>query len=148
MENIAEQNLALMLNNKRGGMNQLLMKESVGGNADEYDELPCAATNFYYDKDTGAIQIFTNKKIANKQWHRGIFRVLINSHILENNLPVVKIVEQFLDKSSSIVIQNIKDSVKLYNEYWKNYTNKERKKQQDKTLLQKLKNSVLNYFGH
>ena len=84
MERIVENNLKLMLSVESGGMQLLISRESMGGNADSWNNYPCVAARFNYDSETGEIVYFGNiqdlpKKIRNLNLASGLFRIAINS---------------------------------------------------------------------
>ena len=60
IEKIIAENLALMNSSKEGGMERLGITESFGGNAGKYQGNPCIVANFYFDAESGKIQIFGN----------------------------------------------------------------------------------------
>lgn len=55
-------NVAQMASREEGGMIDLFFKESIGGNAGDYNGVSCACTNFHYDRNSGKIceRGFTN----------------------------------------------------------------------------------------
>ena len=75
------ENLELMQSFKYGGMNHLLLSESMGGNAGTYQGRSCSAANFYYDPETAKINVFGNiqdipKEIRDHSFE-GMYRVLM-----------------------------------------------------------------------
>jgi hypothetical protein len=87
-EIVVQKNLKKM----NGEMMELLMSESIGGNAGTVEvdgkEYVCAAANGYADRETGEIYIFENyqnipENIKDKQQHF-LFRVAIVGKYLES----------------------------------------------------------------
>lgn len=130
-KSIPEKNLELML----GKMLDLLREESIGGNAgfDEDEGYPCAAVNFYYDKDTGEIEIFTNDVIENNKLFSGFFKLLTPLGLKYKNdfRPMYFKISGYLlrdkNKSSKIVIKNLEESINLYNAYMEKQFEKNKK---------------------
>ena len=60
IDQIVEENFALMISNEPGGMVSLGWSESMGGNAGCEDGVSCWAANFYYDALSGKILYFGN----------------------------------------------------------------------------------------
>lgn len=78
-DEIVEKNLKLMIDKKEGGMANSIWSESIGGNAEFWNDIPCVALNFSYDQQTGEIIQFGNiqsipKEIKTK-YARGGFRL-------------------------------------------------------------------------
>ena len=83
MERIVKSNLKLMLSTEPGGMQLLISRESMGGNADSWNNYPCVAVRFNYDSETGGIVYFGNiqdlpQNIRNLNLTSGLFRIAIN----------------------------------------------------------------------
>ncbi len=86
IDELVEANLRLMTSNEMGGMPELIIKESRGGNAGTWEvnkkKLPCTGANFYYDRNTGAIQYFENFQLVpteiRERFSHGIFRLAID----------------------------------------------------------------------
>ncbi|PIN80983.1 hypothetical protein COV11_02865, partial [Candidatus Woesearchaeota archaeon CG10_big_fil_rev_8_21_14_0_10_30_7] len=57
---VMEINLALMHSNSRGGMLNLLARESIGGNAGRYGRYMAAGANFVFNSNTGEFVYFDN----------------------------------------------------------------------------------------
>tara|TARA_Y100000034_G_scaffold90300_1_gene108760 strand:+ start:769 stop:1233 length:465 start_codon:yes stop_codon:yes gene_type:complete len=61
---IVARNLKMMFSSEEGGMWDLLIGESIGGNAghygDGFESGSCAAANFYFDDESGDIKYFGN----------------------------------------------------------------------------------------
>ncbi|QQG39190.1 MAG: hypothetical protein HYS32_01905 [Candidatus Woesearchaeota archaeon] len=94
-----------------------LLGESMGGNAGFHDGNPCAGANFYYNKDTGEIVVFTNEFIRRPDLHRGAFRIVFKV----SSLKYDEIIEWYIDeKSSEEAKNNIERSVALFNDSIKN----------------------------
>jgi len=118
MENtIVTKNLERMLYKKEGGMQYLLCNESVGGNAGEFNNNPCAGANFLFNKLTGEIRKFTNEDSSNEFLVGGIFRVVVNVDLgIQGDCPFQPIVYLFTDyQISKTARSNIEESVKRYN---------------------------------
>lgn len=60
MNEIIRKNLEKMSGKNRDDMPAVLMGESLGGNAEDWNGLPCGAANFYFKKWNGEIIIFGN----------------------------------------------------------------------------------------
>jgi len=79
IKSVVKKNLELMVRNTEGGMYALIGKESMGGNAGKIGELPCVATNFFFDDDTGEIMYFENPQSVPKdilaRCKAGLFRL-------------------------------------------------------------------------
>lgn len=58
LEAIIQKNLSLMQSNKQGGMQRLIGRESIGGNAGRWNRYHCAGCNFFYEPQTGEITYF------------------------------------------------------------------------------------------
>ena len=111
---ILKTNLELMMGDKRNQMMGALIRESVGGNAGKYKEFPCAAVNFYYDKNTGEISKFTNYPNENKDLVSGTFKIPVE---MSSGSPFFKIIEKYLSpESSKKAMENLKGSIDLYNQ--------------------------------
>jgi len=107
-------NLELMMGSKKNQMIGILTRESMGGNAGEYEGFPCVVANFYYDKNTGEISGFTNYSIKGENLVEGSFRVIVDMS-LKN--PFLKIIEKhFSLESSKDAMENLTKSVDLYNQ--------------------------------
>ncbi len=123
IKRIAKKNLLLMLSSKEGGMQDLLSRESIGGNAGILDDKrPCAGTNFYFDIGTGEIKYFGNfqyvpSKIREK-YVGGTFKVALGIGVKKKK-PTSEIIQTlFPRKTSKIAKKAIKLSAQLYNHYY------------------------------
>ena len=111
---ITEKNLKLMKRTKTGGMEGLLLTESLGGNAGfAEDGRSCGATNFYFDSQTGEIKYFGNyQDVPNDirtKYLVGTFRIaidvgrtwkleIIETHIT-THLPISETARRAIQKS-------------------------------------------------
>ncbi len=81
-ENVASKNLEVMKKNTRGGMLDLVNKESMGGNAGFYQGYPAVAANFYFNPTTGEIVYFRNIQDVPpdiRAWHaKGTFLAAVD----------------------------------------------------------------------
>jgi hypothetical protein len=112
-------NLALMKGRKKGGMEALLLTESLGGNAGFMpDRRSCGATNFYFDKDSGDIKCFGNfqdvPEEIRSQYPLGTFRIAIDS-ARQYRLEIVETQLQENCPISETARQAIQRSVEMYN---------------------------------
>jgi len=57
---LIDKNLELMISNEPGGMYEVLIGESMGGNAGRFGNYLCAGANFYFNENTGEIIYFGN----------------------------------------------------------------------------------------
>jgi hypothetical protein len=82
---VVQENLERMASEEEGGMENLLLNESLGGNAGQFGCLPCGGANFRYNAETGRILYFGNSQetpediILNSA--EGIFRVPVDLRI-------------------------------------------------------------------
>ncbi len=98
-------------------MHQLLMQESIGGNAGTYNGKSCYAANFHYNSETGEIQRFTNEPENGRGLHWGTLRLIASDPSLIINLCTDR-------KSSRLARAVLGLTVTRYNELaQKNTTN-------------------------
>jgi len=82
LREIVERNLEKMKGGETGCMRPLILDESIGGNAGNWQEHSCAAANFYYDAKTGEIICFGNcQKVPGEireKFLQGTFRIAVD----------------------------------------------------------------------
>lgn len=116
MNEIIQHNLKKMIGCKEGEMQKLLFRESIGGNAGSFRGVSCAATNFFYDKNTGEIKYFENWQnvphdIKNSS-PEGTFRIVMTKK--------KKIINCYLSKDvAEEAKKNIEETVEEYNKMQK-----------------------------
>ena len=124
-DDIAEANLAKMLSMKKGGMIDLLLCESIGGNAG-YCELEgmrflCAGANFYYDRQTGGIDSFSNDPLEDGSWGNtasghATFRVAFDPEIKNIENPFISIAGlYFCGTPTATASETLDKSIDRYN---------------------------------
>jgi len=112
-EEIIEENLLKMFGEKNGEMMHLLIRESIGGSAGYEEGHPCTAANFYYDKETGEIKIFSNYPLREPNVTDGTFRIIVDQSKIN---PFYKIINIYPGKESSPEANLVlEESVKTYN---------------------------------
>ncbi|MBU0471633.1 MAG: hypothetical protein KKF89_05700 [Nanoarchaeota archaeon] len=80
MTNIVLENLELMISTEEeDGLHQVVLVESVGGNAGFWNNYPCAGVNFHYNPENGKIAFFGDYSLQKKQGlMEDSFRIAIN----------------------------------------------------------------------
>jgi len=113
MNEIIRHNLELMRCNKEGGMQYLLIRESIGGTAGMHGQYPCAGANFFYDGTNGKMEYFGNWQDVPPEIRarnqKDIFRVV---------WPIGTIVSYSPPTSTTALTRrNLEETVKHYNDW-------------------------------
>jgi len=83
MDRLVKRNFRLMTSEDHGGMQWLMSRESMGGNAGTWRKMSCVGANFLFDGKTGEIMLFSNPQdapssIRDKGYCMGIFRIAVD----------------------------------------------------------------------
>ncbi|MEM4271715.1 MAG: hypothetical protein QXD13_01345 [Candidatus Pacearchaeota archaeon] len=119
---IIKGNLEKMESSEDGGMNFLVPKESIGGNAGIWErKYPCAVANFYYDNRTGGIIYFGNypNALLNDFSKEGSFKIAINTFELgkkRKSKKSYRILRLEAHESSETAREVLEETRKVYNE--------------------------------
>ncbi len=126
MDELIRHNLELMKSNEEGGLQYLLGKESLGGNAGCFEGQPCQGANFFYDAADGKIIYFGNwqnvpPEIRTKN-QSGTFKVV---------WPLGTIVNYYLNQehhdplpnTTPLARTNLEGTILQYN-HWRNIRSK------------------------
>jgi len=120
-EDTVKKNLDKMTTPEYGGMLDLLLEESMGGNAGYFKMngriYSCVGANFFYDGETGEIKIFTNYQDFEPEkgvrYAEGLFRLAVN---LRNTPGVYKILERYYHNSPTWeALDNLEMTILIYN---------------------------------
>ncbi|MBU1136063.1 MAG: hypothetical protein ABIG37_02200 [Nanoarchaeota archaeon] len=117
---IIYKNLERMESPEKGGMDELLLTESIGGNAGTFNGMSCAGANFCYDPFSGEIVYFANfqniplsimEKVKSKELKEGFFRAALDT--CEFNFRIIEI---FAEPETETAKRNLEASVLEYNQ--------------------------------
>ncbi|NQU98473.1 hypothetical protein HQ533_03320 [Candidatus Woesearchaeota archaeon] len=116
MNNIVEKNLELMTTRGDGSMVDLMIDESLGGNAHIWKDYPCGGANFRYDPETGEIKCFENLQNVPEEFKgfpAHILRIAVNLKGTDNiGFYIVNYYPEELPITARV---NLEKTVKLYN---------------------------------
>ncbi len=118
-EKIVKKNIKLMQSRKRGGFIQLVLTESMGGNAGAYGKFPNIGANFFFDPNTGEIIAFGNiqemSPEVREKYLGGFFIValLLKDRVKDTKYYIHEV--GFKGKASFKARVTIKEMVREYN---------------------------------
>jgi|SRR3989344_568503 len=110
-DHIPQKNLEKMLGTSQGEMTELLMHETLGGNAGHFMGRPCYGARFYYDRGTGEIFKFSNHPIGDTRLYYGLFRLAVRPKF--DGLEIIEFRPEIEPSAHARI--NIQESMKLYN---------------------------------
>lgn len=113
-KSVPEKNLEKMRGNGEGEMIRLLNSKTIGGAGTYKGHYSCSAANFWFDKDTGEISVFSNRQPeqGERTLLNGKFVVAID---LAHPLIFFRIAGMVFEKCSELAESNLKESQQLYN---------------------------------
>ena len=115
MTEIVEKNLERMTGHGEGYMRPLVLNESMGGNAGNWQDIPCAAANFYYVLETGEIVYFGNcQRVPDEikeKLPQGVFRIAVDT----KKTGKLRIIGTGLDRITLAAEKTLEASVEEFN---------------------------------
>ncbi|MBT5023346.1 hypothetical protein HOK51_08805 [Candidatus Woesearchaeota archaeon] len=118
-----KQNLALMNSTSEGSLMDILIEDSLGGNAGDWNDLSCVATNFCYNPNTGALIKFDNYSEESQMLgacSRGYFRIAIDFKELDDKVSsgIIELDARDASDSAKIVLKKTVEEFNRLNSFY------------------------------